>query len=134
MASVQVKRAEKSEMSEMLTRIKQLQTSMDQLQTSVNRLSQQEIDMDSIKPKIVEAFDLDFIKQVCYENNFHCNVIKLIVIYEHDDFSFAVKTIFKKFGKLEDQFPDSDMEMLFFKASEIKSKRLDNTTTVFKRE
>ncbi len=134
MATVQVKIKEKSDIDRVLSHIKQLQTSMTQLQTSIDRLAQQNIDMKSIKPKIVDALDVDFVKQVCYENNFDCNVIKLIVIYKHDDYDFVIDTIFERFGKLEDQFPDLDLQMLFFDVSKIKPSRLDNTTTVFKKE
>ncbi len=119
-------------MDEMLTRIKQIQTSLDQLQASVNRLAQQ--DIDNIKPKIVEAFDVDFIKQVCYENNSDRDVIKLIVIYKHDDYDFASNAIFDRFDKLDDQFASLDMHIMWCSVSEVEPNDLKNTTTVFKRE
>ena len=135
MATVQVKNKGKPETDEILQHIKQLQATVNEIQTSMNKLVKKHIDMKSITPTIAAAFDdADFIKQVCYENDTTCDVIKLIVIFEHDDFSFGVNTIARRFGKLQDQLSDVDMELLFFQTSEIKSSLIDNTTTVFKRE
>ena len=135
MATVQVKNKGKPETDEILQHIKQLQATVNEIQTSMNKLVKKHIDMKSITPTIAAAFDdADFIKQICYENDTTCDVIKLIVIFEHDDFSFGVNTIARRFGKLQDQLSDVDMELLFFQTSEVEPSRLDNTTTVFKRE
>ena len=55
--------------------------------------------MDSITLTIAAAFDdADFIKQVCYENDTTCDVVKLIVIFKHDDFSFGVDEVARRYG------------------------------------
>ena len=85
-------------------------------------------------PIIATAFDDDFIKQVCYENDvLEENEIRLVIIYEHDDFAYSNRVIIKKFIELEDQFPDIRMDLITLLPSKVGSDRL-KTTTIFKRE
>ena len=135
MATVQVKNKEEPKTDEVLMCIKQLQYSVNELQTSMNKLVKKHIDMNSITPTIATAFDdADFIKQVRYRNDTTCNMIRVVVIFEHDDFSSGVDEIARRFVKLQDQLSDVDMELLFFQTSQIKPSLIDNTTIVFKRE
>ena len=136
MATIEIKNKEKSDTYEILTQIKKLQTSVNRLQDIMKELvKKHNIDMDDISPIIATAFDdVDFIKQVCYRNKIHSNVIELVIVYEHDDYNFAMDTIFERFGKLQDQLADLELEMIYCRTSQIKQNFMENTTSVFKRE
>ncbi len=91
------------------------------------------VDVEKIKIKINDAFSsVNFVKLVCYENIF--DEIKLIVVYEHDDYEYSEDTIYDVFFKLEDQFPNIYMQLIILLPSEIDQSVLNNTTTIFKRE
>ncbi len=134
MTSVELKKPEKSEISEVLANNKHLLDTTNKIQITVGVDQSRKPNMDKIKPKVIEAFDLDFIKQVCYENNVNYDTIKLLVIYEHDDDEIAVDAIFDQFHKLNKQFLDLNIEMAWYNTSEIKSSDLNNTTMIFKRD
>ena len=134
MTTVKVKNKEKPETSEILAGIKQLQETMNEIQDSVSELTKkQKINMHDIESDIAKAFDIDFIKQVCYENEIHYDTVQLIVIYEHDDYNFAMDVIFERFGKLQDQLANLNIEMMYYHTNEVESNFLNDTTTVFKR-
>ena len=91
--------------------------------------------MENVKPKIIEMFEgIDFVKHICYENDTRGDEITLIVIYEHDNSIKSRDIIFKQFFKLEDIFPDIYMEVRILHTTEVGPYRLNDTTTVFKRE
>ena len=95
----------------------------------------QKVDMDKIKPKIVETFsEIDFVKQICYENDVNDDQIKLLLIYEHDNYAYSTNIIFDRLLKLEDQFPDVYITLLTLQSSEVGPNKLDGTTTIFKRK
>ena len=91
--------------------------------------------IESIKSKIIEVFcDIDFIKQICYENDVANNELKLLIIYQHDNFEYSEDIMFDRFFKLEDLFPDIYMELMTLLPSEVGPSDLNKTTTLFKKE
>ncbi len=121
-------------MNEMLANIKRLQSIVSKVQTTATDLAQREKTcMDKVNLKIIEVFDVDFIKQVCYENDVEDNEIKIVVIYEHNDFQYAVDIIVNRFVQFKKCFRGMYLELMFFHTTEVKPNRLEDTTTVFKR-
>ena len=96
----------------------------------------QKVDMDKIKPKIVETFsEIDFVKQICYENDVDDDdQIKLLIIYEHDNYAYSTNIIFDRLLKLKHQFSDAYITLITFHCSEVGPNKLDGTTTIFKRK
>ena len=69
-------------------------------------IRRQSIDIKKLETVVLSLFsEINFVKQIYYKNIDH-DEIKLIVIYDHDDFNYSFHIIHKAFVKIEDIFPN----------------------------
>ena len=55
--------------------------------------------------------NIDIVHQVYYDYNIDKNELDVYVIYDHNNFKHAFHVIFQAYTKLEDTFPNIDMDL-----------------------